>query len=458
VIVGIMLMNLRGVRDTRKLFVVPTYFFILSVFALVAKGLWSAWTGQVPERQPLLSETYPLVPLIVVFRAFASGCSAMTGVETISNAVRLFQPPAQKNAKTTITIMAITLATMFLGITALTQIYGVVPGQNQTLISLLGRAVYGETAAYYLLQAATALVLFTAANSAYSSFPRLASVLAFDRFLPRQLASVGDRLVYSNSIFGLSVCAAVLVIYFHGNTLQLIPLYALGVFISITLSQAGMVVHRLRSSGQGRGRGIFLSGLGALTTFLVLVDIASTKFLQGAWVVLLAIALIVFLFREIHEHYLCVGRELALNPKNAPANIRKIKHTVIIPVSGIHRGVLEAVEYATAISDDIRACYVELDSNASARMKEEWKRWLPRVPFVVLKSPYRSVVQPLLRYIDDVEQVAHDDLVTIVVPEFITARWWHQLLHNHTAIFIRAALAFKRRKVVTSVRYHLRKN
>lgn len=458
VIVVIMLANLRGIRESATIFSIPTYFFIFSVFCLVGGGLWQAYfhPANPLEIQPLLPAIFPAVPAILILRAFASGCSALTGIEAISNGVSIFRAPAQRNAKITLIWMSSLLAALFLGITLLAHVFHIVPHGDQTLISLLGRQVFGNSGFYYALQIGTALILFIAANTSYADFPRLASLLAKDRYLPRQLASLGDRLVFSNGIVGLSFAAGVLLVIFKGETIHLIPLYAVGVFLSFTLSQAGMVVHHLKEKEKGWRRSLFINGLGALTTLVVLLDIASTKFTHGAWMVVVAIPAMVMVFFQIHKHYIAVGKELNLMTRQAPATIRKIRHTVIIPVSGIHQGVLDAVEYATAISTDVRACYVELDSKASARMSEEWKRWLPSVPFVILKSPYRSVIEPLIKYIDDVEQVAHDDLVTVVIPEFVTAKWWHQLLHNHTAIFIRAALAFRRRKVVTSVRYHLK--
>jgi hypothetical protein len=243
---------------------------------------------------------------------------------------------------------------------------------------------------------------------------------------------------------------------FQGDTHLLIPLYAVGVFLSFTLSQAGMVVHHLNSTEKsGRLQGLALNGLGGVATAVVLLDIGFTKFTQGAWIVVIAIIAMVYLFKKIYNHYITVGRQLNLEGQTPTKSFDKVKHTVVIPVSGMHRGVLEALRYARSISDDVRACYVELSPEATERMRDEWKKWAGDVPFVVLKSPFRSLIQPLIAYVDDVEQASHDDVVTIVVPEFVTSKWWHTLLHNQTAFFIRAAFVFKRGKVVTSVRYHL---
>ncbi len=460
VILIIMLMNLRGIRDSSTIFSFPTYFFIFSIFSLLGVGFFRVIFGPaIPiggGYEDLLHVNYAAVPAILVLRAFASGCSALTGVEAISDGVAVFKQPAAQNARTTLVWMSIILGGMFLGITSLGHVLRLVPTEDQPLISLLGRAVFDNGFMYYALQAATASILFLAANTSYADFPRLASLLAKDRFMPRQLAMLGDRLVFSNGIIGLSFFAALLIIFFGGDTHQLIPLYAVGVFLSFTLSQTGMVLHHLKHKQKGYRFGLSLNALGATTTAVVLVDIAYTKFVHGAWIVILALPILILFFKRINAHYLSVGRELSLIGKTPPPRLNKVKHTVIMPVSGIHQGVLEAAQYSTTISDDVRACYVEVDPESTERMREQWNQWLPQIPFVILRSPYRSVLDPLIQYIDDVEKVSSDDLVTVVIPEFVTAKWWHQLLHNHTATFIRAALGLRRRKVVTSVRYHLR--
>lgn len=455
VILVMMVMNLRGIRDSSTVFSFPTYFFVLSIILLVVVGLVKLLTGTLHSAESFVHPAYAAVPAILIFRAFASGCSALTGVEAISNGVPVFKEPAQHNAKITLMWMSVLLGGMFIGITGLAHVLGLVPHEGETLISLLGASVFGRGFFYYCVQVATALILFLAANTSYADFPRLASLLARDRFLPRQLASLGDRLVFSNGIIGLSLVAAFLIYMFGGETSHLIPLYALGVFLSFTLSQAGMVAHHLRDKEPRWIRSLIINAIGALTTFLVLLDIATTKFLHGAWMVVLMIPLLVAFFKRIRSHYEAVGRELALRDRKPPLNIQKLKHTIIIPVASVHQGVLEAVEYALSLSTNIRACYVEIDQAATQRVREEWNHWVPQIPLVVLPSPYRSLTEPIIRYVDDVEREGSDDMVTVVIPEFVTTRWWHSLLHNHSALFIRAALATRRRKVVTSIRYHL---
>ncbi len=448
--------NLRGVKESASIFALPTYLFIFSFLALIMTGIGKVLTGQILPVAPIVHSVYPAVPLILILRAFSSGCSALTGIEAISNGIPIFQVPAPRNAKITLVWMALTLGVLFLSITFLTKVYGIIPIEGETSVSLLGHAIFGSSFFYYVLQGSTALILILAANTSYADFPRLSSLLARDRFLPRQLASVGDRLVFSNGILGLSVAASLLILLFQGETHLLIPLYAIGVFLSFTLSQAGMVIHHLREREKQWLRSLFFNLLGALTTLVVLVVISSTKFFMGAWMVILFIPVLVFIFIRINAHYLAVGRELSLVGKDAPGKLEPIKHTVIVPISGIHRGVIDALRYAISISNDVRACYVEFDPAATERVQVEWKKWAHEVPFVILKSPYRSVIAPLLEYLDDIEETTHGDMITVIIPEFVTAKWRHQILHNQTAFLIRAALLFRAGKVVTSIRHHLR--
>jgi amino acid transporter len=452
----IMLFNLRGTKESASVFALPTYLFIFSLIALITVGFWKATWSDIAQPNLLLHETLPAVPLFLILRAFASGCSALTGIEAISNGIPLFEEPSQKNAKITLVWMSCILGGLFLSITALAHLYGVIPMAGETTVSVLSRRVFGQGFFYYLTQCSTALILILAANTSYADFPRLSSLLARDRFLPRQLASLGDRLVFSNGIIGLSFSALLLIFLFHGDTHQLIPLYAVGVFLSFTLSQAGMVIHHLKEKEPGWVRSLCFNLLGALTTASVFFVIASTKFVHGAWMVVLLIPILVIFFREIHRHYLAVGHELSLLGEVPPSHLEPIKHTVIIPISGVHRGILDALRYALSISDDVRACYVEIDSRSTERMQAEWKKWAREIPIVILKSPYRSVITPLLHYLDDIEKSSHRDLITVIIPEFVTSRWWHQILHNHTAFLIRAALLLRRGKVVTSIRYYLK--
>jgi len=465
VIFLLMVLNLRGVKESATIFAMPTYLFIGSFLLLVLVGVFKAITGSGPGSEiaetaatqvvPNLNNSAAAVPLFLILRAFSSGCTALTGIEAISNGIPLFKQPSQKNAKITMAWMAIILGFLFLSITLLCHFFNIIPKEGETAVSLLSHAVFGNSFFYYVIQASTALILFLAANTSYADFPRLSSLLAKDRFLPRQLASVGDRLVFSNGILGLSLSAILLIVIFRGETHLLIPLYAIGVFLSFTLSQGGMVLHHLREKQEGWAGSCFFNLLGAITTLVILLVIGSTKFMMGAWMVVVFIPILVLIFTRIHVHYLAVGRELTLTGQTPPPKLEPFRHTVIVPISGIHRGVIDALRYALSISDDVRACYVEIDSATTERIQGEWQKWAKEIPFVVLKSPYRSVITPLLEYLDDLEQTTHRDLVTIIIPEFITSKWRHQILHNQTALLIRTALLFKPRKVVTSVRYHL---
>ncbi len=377
----------------------------------------------------------------------------MTGVEAVSNGVPAFRPPESKNASATMVMMAVLSITMFLGITLLAHVYHVVPSEQETVVSQIARGVFGGRGwPYYAVQSATMLILVLAANTAYADFPRLASILARDRYVPRQLMNQGDRLAFSNGIIGLSVFAAVLLIAYEGDTHALIPLYMIGVFVSFTLSQAGMVVHWRRLKGPGWKTSAFVNGVGAVVTGMVLIVVAMTKSREGAWIILLLIPVHVFLFRATRRHYDAVARQLSLD---GWTNGTRHGNTVLVPMSGVHRAVVQALEYARTLSPDVKAVYVNIDPATTEHMCTQWKRWGNGVPLVVLESPYRSLMEPLLGYIDQVDASQPDDFVTIVLPEFVPARWWHHIFHNQRALLIKGALLFRPHVVVTSVPFHL---
>lgn len=455
-IILIMSLNLRGIRESSNVFAYPTYFFIFSILLLIGMGFYNIITGQAIQQAPILHETYPEVPLFLLLRAFASGCSALTGIEAISNGVPIFKKPSQKNAKITMVWMGAILGSFFLGITLLAHVYAITPLQGETVMSQLSRSVFGTSFMYYATQVAVALILLLAANTSYADFPRLSSLLSKDRFLPRQLASIGDRLVFSNGIMGLTLSAAILVVIFKGSTHLLIPLYAVGVFLSFTLSQLGMIVHHTKFKDKHWKKGLVINALGAMTTFVVLIVITVTKFTHGAWIIVVLIPLLVFFFKQIKRHYLAVGHQLARDTYHKDLNLEDPKkYTAIVPISGIHPGVVMAVQYAMTISNDVRVCYVDVDHEATQKMIKVWDKWSQGLPLVVLKSPYRSVLGPLLDYIDQTHIESKKELVSVVVPEFITKRWYHQFLHNQMTLVLRTALRLRAGKVVTSIRYHL---
>jgi hypothetical protein len=343
---------------------------------------------------------------------------------------------------------------MFLGITLLAQAYHVVPSESETVVSQLARGVFGGRGVpYYLIQAGTMLILVLAANTAYADFPRLSSILARDRYLPRQLMNQGDRLAFSNGILGLSGFAALLLVIFHGDTHALIPLYMIGVFVSFTLSQAGMVVRWRRLRTPGWKSSAAVNGVGAIVTGLVLLVVAITKAAEGAWIIMLLIPLHVLFFKMSKQHYDEVASQLSLSGRMPHAEPRR-KNIVVVPVSGVHRAVVQAVDYARSLACDVRALYVDVNPAASALVKEEWPQWGRGVPLVVLHSPFRSLMEPLLEYIEALS-VEPDTYVTVVLPEFVPAKWWHHLFHNQSALLIKGALLFKPNTIVTSVPYHL---
>jgi len=453
------LVNLRGVRESGRVFAIPTYFFISTMFLLILVGLvrWLFGTPPLVAEGPTSTNAAQVMTVFLVLRAFASGCTAMTGVEAISNGVSVFKRPEADNAGKTLLWMAGILVIMFLGITYLVNQYGVVPMEGETVISQLARAVFGNSPVYYLVQVATALILLLAANTSYSDFPRLAMWVARDRFLPRQLANLGDRLVYANGILLLGGLAAVLVILFGARTHALIPLYAVGVFISFTLNQAGMVRHWLRLRSSGWRRSAFINGVGAIATGAVLIVVTATKFAHGAWIVLLLLLALLLIFRTIHRHYQEVAEQLSLS-RRWPTPVHR--HTVIVPVAGLHRGVVKAVQYAQILGGDLHVVTAQIDAQDTEKLRVRWQQVMPDVPLEVLPSPYRSVIAPLLKFVDGFLQ-EEGDYVTLVVPEFVPARWWHHLLHNETAWLLKLALLYGRRdwrgrfRVITDVPFYL---
>jgi amino acid transporter len=452
----IMFGNLRGIRESGRLFAVPTYFFVVTILALIAVGAWRVAAGTVAPVQPTApveSMGEPLT-LFLLLTAFSNGCTAMTGVEAVSNGVPAFEPPESKNAAATMVLMAVLGITMFLGITLLSHAFQVVPSEEETVVSQLARGVFGARGIpYYAVQVGTMLILVLAANTAYADFPRLSSILANDRYMPRQFMSRGDRLAFSNGILGLSVLAAILLIVFAGDTHSLIPLYMIGVFVSFTLSQAGMVVHWRRLGGPGWRSNATINGIGALVTGIVLLVVSVTKALEGAWIILLLIPLNVLFFRQTRQHYDGVAAQLTVRGWESRGSR---ENTVLVPISGVQRAVLEALDYAKTLSSDVRAVYVSVYPGTADPLRKEWSQWGDSVPLVVLESPFRSLMEPLLEYIEQVSDAQPEAYITIVLPEFVPARWWHHLFHNQRALLIKGALLFKPHTVVTSVPFHLR--
>jgi amino acid transporter len=453
------LANLRGVKESGNIFMAPTYAFIVSIFVLIALGLFKQASGQAVTEYPSLPVNEG-VSLFFILRAFSAGCTALTGVEAISDGVLAFKEPEWKNARLTLLSLGIILGLMFVGITYLSNVYHVVPREGETLVSQLGKLLVGTGPFYGFIQIVTLLILLLAANTSYADFPRLSYFLAKDGFLPRQLALLGDRLVYSNGIILLSLCAAVLVIIFKGQVNAVIPLYAVGVFTSFTLSQAGMVRRWFRLKERGWQASALMNGLGAIATLVVLGVIVSTKFLLGAWLVVVAIPLVVWLFLAIHRHYEYVAERLSIQglpprsyvPKPKPT---VVTHPAVVIVGQLNRGTVEALDYARTIADEIVAVHVDLNSGDREKLQEKWRQLESDIPLEIIDSPYRSVIEPIADFVEQFEDRHQDVFTTIIIPAFVTRNWWDSLLHNQTTLFLKTALRAKQSRVVTTVRYYL---
>ena len=466
----ITLINLRGMREAGTAMTIPVYLFLATYLGLIAWGIGVALVqgpGAFPAVIPTPAERQAAVltpvTLFLLLRTFASGATALTGVEAISNAVPVFKEPAVRNAQRTMAAMAILMAVLFLGTIGLTQYLAVVAGPEETILSALARRLFGSGPVYLLIQVATLLVLVVAANTSYTGFPRVVSLMARDGFLPRQLRAVGDRLVFSNGILLLAGLAALLVVVFGGDTHALIPLFAVGAFLAFTLSQAGMVVHWWRERGPGWAPRAALNGLGAAATGVALLVIGASKFAGGAWIVILLIPLMVLLFRSVRRHYAEVGRQLRLSDDAPPVGCES-HPTVVMPVAGVHRGVIAALNYACSIADDVIAVYVELEPDTGATMRARWEAaGMDRVArLITVPSPYRSLIGPFLDCVERLDEASVDGRpVTVLIPEFVPARWWHFLLHNQTALPLKWALVYRRHRhgksrAVIDVPFYLR--
>ncbi len=453
-VVAVAVANLRGIRESGKIFAAPTYLFIGSFGVLIVYGGLGAVLDFLPEapyqRHPPGLEG---VGLFLFLRAFASGCTALTGVEAVSDGVPAFKRPEAHNARIVLTWLGVILIVLFLGITFLAYDFGIAPRREETVVSQLARHVFGGGALYFEIQAVTMFILLLAANTSFADFPRLSFFLARDRFIPRQFATQGDRLVFSNGILILSGLAALLLVIFGGDTHALIPLYAVGVFLSFTLSQASMVRRWLRLKEEGWWWRWWLNAIGALVTGLVMITIAATKFTHGAWIVVLLIPSLVAVFVMVHRHYEEVAVQLSLDAFSPPP---PMTNTVLVLVGDIHRGVIKAIQYAKALSPNAKAVFVETDPERTRRLEEKWGRYGMGVPLIVLTSPYRSLLGPLTEYIDHLQGQGENHVVTIIVPEFIPARWWQLGLHNQTAFLIKGAMLFRKNVIVTDVPFHLK--
>lgn len=456
-IVLVLLVNLRGVRESGKVFAVPTYMFIGTMLLLIAVGTFQLLFGQLT---PVVSQSVATqtavesVSVFLLLRAFSSGCTALTGVEVVSNGVTAFRHPAPKNAVITMITMALVLGILFLGISTMAYHLGVLPKDDETVVSQVARAIFGEGFLYYLLQGSTMLILVLAANSAFAGFPRLASLLARDGYMPHQMEHLGDRLVFSNGIIILGVFSCLLIVVFDGDTHALIPLYAVGVFLSFTLSQVGMVRRWLTTRGPHWRKKILINGIGAIATGIATAIIASTKFMHGAWIVIILIPILIMMFRGIHLHYKEVADQTALDRRGSrPPKPRR--SLVLIPISEMNLAVVRALDFARSRPGDIRGVLVDVDPSITAGLEMQWAQWGCGINLVILPSPYRSIVSSILDYVEEILDKEPDTWVTVVIPEILPAHWWQNLLHNQRALLLKASLLFKDRVILTDVPFHL---
>jgi amino acid transporter len=475
-VIVIMVINLRGVKESGRIFAVPTYFFIVAMCATLGIAFFRYFTGtlgHVVDPPPLeVRQQQATVTLFLLLHAFANGTTALTGVEAISNGIPAFKEPRSHNAGITLLWMSTILGTLFLAISYLAGPIGAIPSETETVISQLARTTFsGRGLPYLATISATTLILVMAANTAYADFPRLSALQAADGFLPRQLTYRGSRLVFSRGIVVLAVVACALIAIFSASVSQLIPLYAIGVFLSFTLSQAGMTrrwwkIGHLAPGAEVHERGSVLrhdprwrlkmvaNGVGAVLTAVVAVVFAVTKFREGAWIIIIIIPALVSVFFAIHRHYRELAVELSLEDYGAAPRV--LRHRVLIPISGVHRGTVEALRYANSLSDDITAVYVSIDAQHAAKLEKKWGLWGNGVRLVVLDSPYRLLLEPLLEYIKKIATRRQpNETITIVVPQFVPRKWWHQLLHAQTAVLLRLALVNYSGIVITSVPYRI---
>jgi amino acid transporter len=428
--------NLRGIRESGAIFALPTYLFIVSLSLTLIVGLFKAFTGTLTPATtpPVIQATEPLT-LWLILRAFSAGSVAMSGTEAISNGVPAFQKPESKNAATTLTVMATLLGVFFLGVSYLATHMQLVPG-NETIISQVARAVWGTNIFYYIFQIATMGILIIAGNTAFADFPRLSSVLARDNFMPHQFSFRGDRLAFSIGIIALGTIAAFLVILFAGDVTNLIHLYAVGVFLAFSMSDSGMVVHWWKTRGPGWKRSILINGADAVLTSSILVIVAVTKFALGAWIVIVLIPTITGIFLLIHRHYSRVAAQLRIVAGQLPP--AKIEQLVLVPIDDVNYASLRAISFARTVAPQPVVLHISTNAERAEKVRQKIALYAPDVKFVIIDSPYRAFVRPLIAYIDAVHSQRPSAFVTIVLPEFITAHWWEGFLHNRTAARLRS--------------------
>ena len=440
-IVGVMAVNLRGIRESGTIFALPTYVFIGSVLLLVGVGLGRTLLGQPPQVTGVTAIRVPVesMSLLLLMRAFADGCSAMTGTEAISNGTPAFKPPEWKNAQRTMVTMAVVLGVVFLGISYLAGVSGAVPSQTESVLSQIGEATFGLGPIYYVLIFSTMGILVLAAQTSFADFPRLASILARDGFMPRQFSYRGERLAFNSGIVALAVIAIVVAVAFNGRVEALIPLYAIGVFTAFTLSQAGMVRHWLKDRSEGWRRSAVINGLGATATGIVAVVFAVAKFALGAWIIIVIVPLLVALMLFIRREYGTAEHELFVRP-DVPLGRPHRRQRVVVPIQDMRRDAIQAIKFGLTMSDDVVAVHVTDDLERAEELRRRFEGQVEGVEFVVLESPYRELIQPFIRYLETAAGRDRDVVTIVLVPERIIRHWWERFLYNQNAHRIRDAL------------------
>lgn len=468
--------NLRGTGESATMLMIPSYGFMICMFVMVIGGLFKAppeVAQTVAAAASGTSETVPTLAqnltrsatVLVVLRAFASGCCAMTGIESIANGVAIFQKPQYRNAQITLAFMATFLASIFAGITFLTYKFGIVFSPTETVVSQIASTVFGKGFVYYVIQLSTAVILLFAANSAFASFPRLASILGQKKYLPTRFANLGDRLAYSNGIVMLSIVATTLIYVFDGNSHALIPLYAIGVFTSFTLSQAGMVKRNIELKARNWQLKVLLSAFGALATLITLLILFESKFLEGSWIVAILITFLFTMFRKTNRRYHKTNIELDLKKGGIGGLLKPIKEfkpKVVVPVSRIHKGTLSALRFAASLSDDVVAVIVDVNQTETERLKLNWRAMNFKIPLIILSSPYRSIMNPFLEFLTEIdEREPEKGEAVVIMPSFVPGKFWQNILHNQTAAILKTSLLYKKRaseqtRIIVEIPYQMK--
>lgn len=458
-IIVITILNLRGVSESSKIFSIPTYLFIFSMLFMIVYGLIKFYLYGAPA--PMINQQIKAsgeLSLFLILRAFSSGCSALTGLEAVSNSVPNFREPSQKNAKTVMILLSLLILFIFGGTSILARFYHAIPVGNPTVVSQIAYGVFGNTLMFYIVQFTTAIILLMACNTAFTGFPMLMYVVGKDGFAPRQFTIKGKRLSFSTGIVSLSVVACILVFIFNATTHRLIPLYSVGVFLSFTLAQTGMVIHWKNSNEPNWRKRAAINGFGAVITIITTFIIIYEKFIEGAWIVIILIPIIAIVMMKIKKHYNYVAHNLRANEEdilNAELD-KQFVHIMIVPIASLNKATLKALQYARSITPDVIAINISTDKELLEKLKKKWSTLNTDILLISKYSPYRAVVTPLLSFIADIVKYSgENEKITVLLPQFVTPEWWGQLLHNHTSFFLRETLLKNKNVVISSYPYHL---